>query len=588
MSETKSRWIAALALLGIVLGALALRLHGIGFGLPHMTYRDGMVIYTQVKEIRTGDAELRKDEFWGYYPHVTSRFAALFDDAELAPLVAPLDVDGHVARAAQPWISLRRSSVLLSLLTVVGAYWIARRFMGRGGSLLAAAFAATSLLHLSFSQQEKPHGPVSGTVALALAAALWLADKPTQTRMWLAVAAAAIAACTLQSGGIVLGGLGVLWLCWCFERPLPKARLLLAPLCVALLGVLAVRYFYPFHFVETGAALPEHELAESSQEVVLDLAGHPFFLRPKFTGGKVVLSTLVNYDPSLLLFGLIGIGFFVVDRMRRLPRDLLHRRALAIVLGATLPFLFVLISYDAKVTFERFLMPMVACFACLAAYGVTRVGKALPQSLRRAPILTALGVLAVLPATAAAWKLTAVRAAPDTWTQVAHWIRANVDPQAKIYTVPYIDVPLFKDEASLRESGRTEEINYWARYAREIPEDLRTGPNYRIVIPKAPQRAQEEFGADPIGHLRSLGADYVVVQAAAEDSRNVLLAKIRKQLAGEEELVFRTSPIGDPATGRGQFALRYTQELGVQPLALRVFEANAYGNTIEVYRLRRP
>jgi hypothetical protein len=180
-----------------------------------------------------------------------------------------------------------------------------------------------------------------------------------------------------------------------------------------------------------------------------------------------------------------------------------------------------------------------------------------------------------------------VRAAPDTWTQVAQWIRAHVDPQASIYTVPYIDVPLFKDEESLRQSGRTEEINYWARYAREIPDGMRTGPSYRIVIPKSPKRAQEEFGDDPLAHLRSLGADYVVVQAAAEDSRNVLLAKIRKQLSETEELVFRTSPIGDPATGRGPFALRYTQELGAKPLAVRVFEANAYGNTVEVYRLRR-
>jgi len=77
------------------------------------------------------------------------------------------------------------------------------------------------------------------------------------------------------------------------------------------------------------------------------------------------------------------------------------------------------------------------------------------------------------------------------------------------------------------------------------------------------------------------------VQAAAEDSRNEILAHARKQLAESEELVFRTSPIGDPAKDRGQFALRYSQALGIKPLAVRVFEANAYGNTIEVYRLRQ-
>jgi len=577
---------AGAALFAIVLAALALRLHGIGFGLPHMTYRDGMVVYTQVKEIRTGDPELRKDEFWGYYPQVTARFAALFSDAELAPLERPLDLEGHVARASQPWIALRRTSVLLSLLTVVGAYWIARRFLGIGGSLLAAGFAATSLLHLSFSQQEKPHGPVSGTVALALAAALWLAEKPSAVRMLLAVVAAVLAACTLQSGAIALGALGVLWCLWWTDRPRPLAALAGAIPLLLVVGGLCVRFFYPFHFVDGVAPSPEH--AQQDREAVLDLAGHPLFLEGfDFSGWKVVLSTLMSYDPSLLVFGLVGIGFFAVDRLNGVAADPPRRRALAVLLGFALPFLFVLVAYDAKVTFERFLMPAMACLACLAAYGAARIARTLPASLRRAPVLLALGLLAVAPATAAAWKLSSVRAAPDTWTQVAQWIRANVDPAASVYTVPYIDVPLFKDEESLRQSGRTEEINYWARYARQIPEGMRTGPSYRIVIPKSPKRAQEEFGDDPLAHLRSLGADYVVVQAASEESRNVLLAKIRKQLAEQEELVFRTSPIGDPATGRGQFALRYTQELGAKPLALRVFEANAYGNTVEVYRIRR-
>lgn len=577
---------AGLALLAIVLGAFALRLHGIGFGLPHMTYRDGMVVYTQVKEIRTGDPELRKDEFWGYYPQVTARLAALFPDAELAPLERPLDLEQHIARASQPWIALRRASVLISLLTVLGAYCIARRFLGVGGSLLAAGFAATSLLHLSFSQQEKPHGPVSGTVALALAAAVWLAEKPTALRMILAVVAAALAACTLQSGAIVLGALGVLWCLWWTDRPRPMGLLAAAIPLLAVVLALAVRVFYPFHFVDGVAPTPEHE--RQDREAVLDLAGHPLFLEGfDFSGWKVVLSTLMSYDPSLLVFGLVGLAFFVLDRARGVGTDPERRRALAVILGFAVPFLFVLVAYDAKVTFERFLMPAVSCLACLAAYGAVRTGRALPSAFQRTPVLLALGVLAVAPATAAAWKLSSVRAAPDTWTQVAHWIRSHVDPKASIYTVPYIDVPLFKDEESLRQSGRTEEINYWARYAREIPDGMRTGPSYRIVIPKSPKRAQEEFGDDPLAHLRSLGADYVVVQAAAEDSRNVLLAKIRKQLSETEELVFRTSPIGDPATGRGQFALRYTQELGAKPLALRVFEANAYGNTVEVYRLRR-
>lgn len=584
MSSAGSRWRGPLALVVIVLAALALRLHGVGFGLPHMTYRDGMVLFTQVKEIVTEDRELRKDEFWGYYPQVTARVASLLPGTQLAPLEQPLDLDGHIARASLPWIVLRRASILISLLTVVGAYLIGRRFLGVGGSLLAAGLAATSLLHLSFSQQEKPHGPVSGTVALALAAALLLAEKPTWPRVLFAIATAIVASCTLQSGAIVLGALGVLWLLWWRERPIPASRLYSSPLLLVAFGMLAVRFFYPFHFVDTGAS-HEHELQK--REAVINLAGHPLFAEGfNFTGWKVVLSTLVSYDPSLLVFGLVALAFFIADRARGVAGDPTRRRALVVLLGFMVPFLLVLCAYDEKVTFERFLMPAIAPLAVLAAWGACRIGAALPNALRRASVLVPLALLALAPATAAAIQLSRVRAAPDTWTQVATWIRDNVDPADSLYTMPYIDLPLFKDAASLSESGRDAEINYWAHYARELPPDLRTGPEYHLVIPKAPKKAAEELREDPLGYLRRVGAKYVVVQAAAEDSRNEILAHVRKQLAESEELVFRTSPIGDPAKDRGQFALRYSQALGVKPLALRVFEATAYGNTIEVYRLR--
>ena len=78
-----SRARAALALAALCVAAFLLRLHGIGFGLPHVTYRDGMVIYTQVKEMKTGDPALRQREFWGYYPQVTARVASVLPDPSL-------------------------------------------------------------------------------------------------------------------------------------------------------------------------------------------------------------------------------------------------------------------------------------------------------------------------------------------------------------------------------------------------------------------------------------------------------------------------------------------------------------------------
>jgi hypothetical protein len=573
------RW-GALGLLVIVVLALALRMHGLGFGLPHMTYRDVLVLHTQVKEIRTGDPALRLDGMWGYYPHLTAHFAALFPDTELSELTSPLDLEGHLARAAQPWIALRRASVLLSLLAVVGAYLIARRFVSTGGAWIAASLVAVSLLHLSFSQQEKPHGPVSGTVALALASALWLRERPSPPRILVATVAACAAICTLQNAVFMLGSLAVLWVLWTRERPVPRARLIAAPLLLAALGAAFVRFFYPFHFLASAPHLVRED------EARLDLAGHPLFLdRFDFTGVRVVLSTLISYDPTLLLFGLVGIGFFIADRARGVVRDRERERALAVLLGFVLPFLLVLGAYSAKVTFERFLLPAITCFACLAAYGLWRIGRALPASWRRPGVLAPMAALCLAPATLAAWKHSSVRAAPDTWTQAATWLRANVDPADPVYTLPYLDLPLLRREDAFLRSGREVELTPWTNYTRETPEPLRLGPSYMLVTPKPQRLAKAEFGDDPLASLRSAGARYVVIQAPSETSRQKLLVRVREQLAATERLVFRTSPVGDPRKGRGQFLMRHSHALGVKPLALRVFDATAYGSTIEIYSL---
>ncbi len=573
-----------LGLFVVVIVALALRLHGLGFGLPHMTYRDVLVLHTQVAEIRTGDPAIRDDPMWGYYPQLTARFAALFPDTELSQLREPTDLEGHLARAAQPWLAIRRAALLLSLLAVVGAYLIARRFVPTGGAWIAAWLVSVSLLHLSFSQQDKPHGPVSGTVALALAAALWLRERPTPLRMLLAITAACAAICTLQNAVFVLAALGVVWLQWLRERPAPRLRLSAAPLLLAAIGAAFVRYFYPFHFV----ARAPHVVVE--EEARIDLAGHPLFLeRFDFSGTRVVLSTLISYDPSLLLFGALGLAFFLSDRLRSVGRDRERdperERALGVLLAFAVPFLLVLCAYSAMFTFERFLLPAMACFASLAAYGLWRLGRALPLSCRRPGVLSALAALCLAPATIAAWKHSSVRAAPDTWTQAAQWVRANVDPAAPVHTLPYIDLPLLRREEAFERSGREVELSPWANYTRSTPASMRLGPSFTIVTPRPQNLAKADLGDDPLAFLRSAGARYVVIHAPSETSRQKLLVRTREQLAASARLVFRASPVGDPQTDRGQFLLRHPHALRAKPLALRVFEATAYGPTVEIYAL---
>lgn len=583
-TDQRSSVVTWLALAALVAAALGLRLRGLDFGLPHVTYRDGMVLYTQVKEMRTGDVSLRDAEFWGYYPQVTARVATLFPDDSFEPQTRALDLEATLARHSRSWIVARRASVLLSLLAVLGSYWVARCFMGTRPALFAAALTATSLLHVSFSQQEKPHGPVSGTVALAVAAALLLRRRPSAWTWAVATLAAALAACTLQSGAFALGSAGVVVVALLVGRGRSTEerradRRLVAFGVVATLVVLAaaVRFFYPFHFIE------RHVEVDHGPDKSLDLAGHPVFLSGfDFTGGATVLSTLWHYDPTLLLLMSLGLGMVVFDRFRKGVASPPERRLdLLVVLGFVAPYLLVLCAYNAKVVFERFTMPLLPFYAVFAAWAGARLVARVPS--RTARVGLACAALA-FPA-AAAWKLTAVRAAPDASSQVAHWIRDNVQPGERIHAFPYVDLPLFYDDEAMRVSGGGADNLYWRTLQKQIPDALKLGPRFFLVQPGTQRETRAEYGDDVYRRLVELGVRYVVITGATEKMGSEIWQRLERDLEHNAECVFRAVPVGDGSAGRGQVNIRYSQRFDAVPLFVHIFSAHCMGNTLEVYRL---
>jgi hypothetical protein len=166
--------------------ALLMRVHGIGFGLPHATFSDGRVLIDQVAALRAGEPD---PEGHRLYPHLVPHVAAWMPPPAEGPAAGGLEV--HLARAALPFLQARLASVLLSLTLVPATYLLARAVLGRGWSLVATGLVATSLLHVSFAQQERPHGALAGLTAAAVVAALRLRNRPTPGTY---VAAGALAA----------------------------------------------------------------------------------------------------------------------------------------------------------------------------------------------------------------------------------------------------------------------------------------------------------------------------------------------------------------------------------------------------------
>ena len=155
----------------VTLGALALRLTGLGFGLPQ-AHEPDLRYVVNLEWLREGIDFDASTELKQWYPLLVPRLTALAPAVGPAPAGAALEE--HLAAAAAPVVQLRATVALLAALVVPATFLLARRFLASGWSLLAAALSATSLLHLVFSQQARPHGATATTFTLAVLGAMAL------------------------------------------------------------------------------------------------------------------------------------------------------------------------------------------------------------------------------------------------------------------------------------------------------------------------------------------------------------------------------------------------------------------------------
>src|SRR5690349_17334332 len=93
----------AAVLAAIVLAGLWLRLAGIGYLLPSVMNRDGMVLLRQVEVLRGGPRSIDGDAWrYGFYPHLMARLGTLLP--EEPPARGPAPLARHLELASAPWI----------------------------------------------------------------------------------------------------------------------------------------------------------------------------------------------------------------------------------------------------------------------------------------------------------------------------------------------------------------------------------------------------------------------------------------------------------------------------------------------------
>jgi hypothetical protein len=584
-------WVGVLCL--VALGA-ALRLRGIGYLLPTVTQLDGSVIVHQVETIRAGTSGAEDDQMAAYYPHLLARATALLPDPGRVGVGPARELAEHLKLASAQWVQARTVSVLLALLVVPGTFWLARRFLTSGWALLAAALCTTSLLHVVFSSQERPHGTATSFGLLAVIAAVRLRHSGRALDYLLAGAAAGLAIGSLHYGAFVLLSFvaAVVLRDRSTERTSVLQRLassaIVAAKVLAALAIIAacIYWLYPFHFAGKKGFL---SLQEVGGERALNLSGQPLFLE-KFNGSGFasMVSNGWSYDPVLFVSAIAGVALFVWrsrQGWRWIERG--QQKDLAVVLAHALPYFLVLGMYAE--TWERFLLPLVPYAACASAFAAKTVLEALSRRWHLDPAHTArvtligavLPVLALIPAV----EVGAARSAPSTLACAAAWIREHARVDDPIVVVPYVDLPLLHADEALAENSKRPWMSNWIRYQMKLEPAEKAGPRYELyVVPKPRLEALRALADDPMAYFRELGARYVVIEIGSGDEAN--LEHARAALQSECELVYRVTPERVDRGGSTAFFQRHLAGALTRPFFAFVFDAARMGPTLEIYRLK--
>lgn len=546
----------------VVALALALRLPTLGRLLPHWPEPDPFLVL-KMQDLR-GDAALRLNiDFAERYPTLLPRAVAGWPH-ELAPRDA--SEAEHLAAASQPYVQMRAAVLLLAILAVPLVFAIARRFTCDRDALFGAFFAATSLLHVAFSTQARPH---AAAVALALLA-VWLAirwlESPGFARAACATVAAAVSMATFQSGAFALPPLVVAFAL----GPGTKLRRALH-VAAALIVVAALALpFYPFRPRIDASGV--HLAGDKGHEIPLsDLTGEGLLRAARW---------LLEYDPVLLVLPLLGIcAAFVRDR------GWLRDRRVLVAAAHAVPYALV-VALNREL-YERFVLPLVPWLALFAGIGV---GALLDLARRHAParvLLHGLALVALAAPLVVAARFVQVATAPDVFQLAARWLRENAALGETIFVQPGIGLPVLATPEALATYGgeRGADSQAWTRYQSVVGVDAPSPRGLDVrFLPLSLLRAKPgEAHGIVAGTIDAARTRWIVVERTGKAQYFHGLAAIREVASARGDLVWEADV---PEAARAD-ELRIDYQ-DAHDVLRRLFAQPRLGTHVEIWRLRDP
>jgi 4-amino-4-deoxy-L-arabinose transferase-like glycosyltransferase len=433
----------------ILLIALALRLWGMGFGLPYEYHVDEV---QYVRQAASMGARGLEPTWWNNPPFfkyiLLGEYGALFVVGKvLGWYTAAADFGAqHTLDPTGLYLLGRMTSALFGMLTVFVVYLLGKTAYNRRVGLLAAWFLAVSFIHVRDSHFAVNDVALTFFVTVTLLAAVQIAQTAEKKWYMLGGAALGLGFATKYSAVFALVPLLVAH----FVSPGVRVkgvtrwqvrRLAIAPAVAGLAAVIGSPYFV----LTPGKVVRDVYAA-------LYLAGQHGFdgwqIDP--AGGYVFYLKSLSWGLGWGLLFLV-LGGLVVAALRHLSKDLVL---------LSLPIATYAVMGRQQMYFARFMLPIVPAFLILGASLLEKVISSPARSRKGALLVLAAGVLLVTAQPLAdGLRFDYLLTRQDTRTQAKQWIETHIPAGAKIAVDwPTHGPPLSTLEKAMPDSMRTYDV----------------------------------------------------------------------------------------------------------------------------------
>lgn len=448
MTMEKSKWKAIILLAIILLAALALRLWGIGFGLPFTYHYDEHFYVTGALNLGKGMVGEHPDPT-GYTNILFGEYVVYFLLGRLLGIFDSISAfeTAYRTNASAFYLLGRFTSALFGSATVLVTYGLGKRLFNRTTALISALLIAAAFLHVRDS-----HFAVTDiTVTFFVALTIYLCVATIQKKSVRLLLLSAVA------GGFALA---TKWTTWPIALPIGLAVLGLAPIqpgsrnyrqllrlaFIAGTIFLGVFLISSFEFFMSPAVFWKDMLVELQSGsgggfniwAVDFIPGWLFYLKVMTWGIGWVM----------LFFAVLGVGILIFQ--------VIQKKELPLFTFMAFPVIFFLYMGASRHYFARYAIPLIPFLAVFAAIAIDRISAKISAKNRAIfqPLLVSLILLALIQPFISSLRFDDLLTQVDTRTLAWQWIEANLPPGSKIAVDDAILAPPLSTEERLSPGSR--------------------------------------------------------------------------------------------------------------------------------------